>query len=354
MATTSIFSVPVPKQKKRPDLTRDERLRVQTLFFDAGYTREQICLQTDYTYDQVTYAISHRLTPQKTKSGARVFLNTPQRKRLIQWATASQNNRETSWSEIPAILGFDCGEKAIRTAFKKEGYGRRVERKKCPLSNENRKKRKEWAEEHKDWTDEQWDEILWSDETWVQPDRHRRVWVTRKIGGEEIYDKDCVAHRHQRKIGWMFWGSISGKYGRHKGLFWEKDWETINEGSYSGIIIPLVDDIQKQYPELLFQQDNAKGHASAFTKSVLAAAGIRVMEWPPFSPDLNPIETLWNDMKEYIQRNYPQVHSSYKRLRAAVQEAWESITHERIRELVRTMRQRCLDVIEADGWYTKW
>jgi hypothetical protein len=41
----------------------------------------------------------------------------------------------------------------------------------------------------------------------------------------------------------MFWGSISGKYGRYKGLFWEKDWETINEGSYSGIIIPIVDDI---------------------------------------------------------------------------------------------------------------
>ena len=65
-----------------------------------------------------------------------------------------------------------------------------------------------------------------------------------------------------------------------------------------------MDDIQRQYPELLFQQDNAKGHASAFTKSVLAAAGIKVMEWPPFSPDLNPIETLWNDMKEYIQENY--------------------------------------------------
>ena len=60
----------------------------------------------------------------------------------------------------------------------------------------------------------------------------------------------------------MFWGSISGKYGKHQGLFWEKDWETINKGSYSGIIIPIVQEILQQYPELQFQQDNAKGHAS--------------------------------------------------------------------------------------------
>ena len=119
MATT--LPIPVPKQK-HPELTRDQRLRVQTLFFDANYTRSQICLQTGYSYDQVRWAIAHRLTPQKQKTGRRVLLNTPQRKRLIQWVTASQENRETPWIEIPGILGLDCGEKAIQTAFKREGY----------------------------------------------------------------------------------------------------------------------------------------------------------------------------------------------------------------------------------------
>lgn len=137
-------------------------------------------------------------------------------------------------------------------------------------------------------------------------------------------------------------------------MFWEKDWETINEGSCCGIIIPIVDEILQQYPELYFQQDNAPGHASAFTKAVIQAAELRVIEWPPCSPDLSPIENLWDDLKDCIQEHYPQVHSSYMRLRQAIQEAWESITHKRIKELVHSMRERCQAVIDAEGWYTKY
>jgi hypothetical protein len=59
-------------------------------------------------------------------------------------------------------------------------------------------------------------------------------------------------------------------------------------------------------------------------------------------------------MKDYIQEHYPQVHRSCKKLRQAVQEAWESITHDRIRELVHSMKERCQAVIDADGWYTKY
>jgi hypothetical protein len=58
-------------------------------------------------------------------------------------------------------------------------------------------------------------------------------------------------------------------------------------------------------------------------------------------------------MKDYIQEYYSKVHSSYKKLRAAIQEAWDSITHER-KELVHSMRERCQAVIDADGWYTKY
>ena len=78
------------------------------------------------------------------------------------------------------------------------------------------------------------------------------------------------------------------------------------------------------------------------------------MFWPANSPDLNPIEAVWDLMKDYIQAHYPQVHSSYIQLRRVIQEAWDSITIEQIREIIRTMEIRCIDVILADGGHTKW
>ena len=50
---------------------------------------------------------------------------------------------------------------------------------------------------------------------------------------------------------------------------------------------------------------------------------------------------------------FPEVPRSYKKLRAAVQEAWDSITTATIRELIDGMEERCLDVIVANGSYTK-
>lgn len=349
----SMYSIPTPKTPRK-QLSRDDRLRVETLYFDANFTQAQIALQLNISLRQIRYALSHRLTPQKRLRGKRPYLNTPQRKRLIEWVTSSEANRRIRWADIPDILDFDCGEKAIRTAFQKEGFVRRIARRKPPLTERHRQDRLAWAWEHVFWTDEQWDLVLWSDETWVNPGKHTKTWVTRRIGEEDLFHEDCIENRHQRKIGWMFWGSISGKYGRHRGLFWEKDWETVNAGSYSGIIIPIVQEILSQNPELSFQQDNAKGHSAAFTKEVLEAIGITPIFWPANSPDLNPIETVWDLMKDWIQRNHPEVHSSYPRLRKVVQEAWESITQATIRDLIRTMSDRCIEVILANGGHTKY
>lgn len=180
------YYIPTPKQNSSQELSRDDRLRIQTLYFDAGFIRDQICLQIGCTYQQVCYALQNRLTPQKkTRCGRKVVLSTPQRRKLVEWVTASRENRETPWCAIPEILGWDCGEKAIRTAFKREGFARRVERRKPALSAENITKRLAWAEEHKNWTEEQWFSILWSDETWAQPGKHTRVWCTRRVG--EVY-----------------------------------------------------------------------------------------------------------------------------------------------------------------------
>lgn len=74
--------------------------------------------------------------------------------------------------------------------------------------------------------------------------------------------------------------------------------------------------------------------------------------WPANSPDLNPIETLWNKIKDYIEGRYPEIHRSYPKLRAAVVEAWNAVAHKDILDLIRSMPERCKAVIDAEGWHT--
>jgi hypothetical protein len=256
--------------------------------------------------------------------------------------------------ELPRWLGWSCGEKAVRTAFKKEGYCRGVRRRKPPISAANQIIRLAWANEHKDWTDEQWDGICWSDESWVQPGYHRRQWCTRKIGPSELFYPDCVQHKWQRRIGWMFWGCISGKYGKGRGLFWEKEWKTITTQSYCEHTCPVIFNYLFNYPGLSLQQDGGPGHKAQATLDYMKTWNIIPIFWPAFSPDLSPIEGIWDRLKEILQEIDPEIHRDSRRLREAVLRAWERITDAEVRERIRTMHERCLDVIAANGMETKW
>jgi Transposase len=156
--------------------TRDQRLQAQTLR-DIGFTYAQIREQLGLTFDQIQYAVNHRITPQKRK-GRPSKLAPEEVDQIIAWVCASKTNRRTPWAQIPIIMELNVSYYYVRNALRNAGFSRRVARHKPPLSERNRQARLQWAIKHVGWTLEEWRKVLWSDETWCNGDRHIKTYVT--------------------------------------------------------------------------------------------------------------------------------------------------------------------------------
>ena len=124
----------------------------------------------------------------------------------------------------------------------------------------------------------------------------------------------------------------------------------INQYSFSQWVIPRICEYLQAHPDLQFQQDNGPGHTSKYTHEQFQKHGIHPIFWPPFSPDLSPIETIWDRLKDILEEQDPEVHRNYRRLQIAIKRAWDTITDAEVRDLIRTtMRERCQAIIDAKG-----
>jgi transposase len=182
-----------------------------------------------------------------------------------------------------------------------------------------------------------------------------KTYVTRRVGEE--WDPTCIVEHFQRRKSWMFWGCFHGNV-KGPGIFWEKDWGTISAESYQAKILPIINSwirINKdQGYQLVFMQDSAPAHVTKGTIKDLQERGINCIQWPSYSPDLNPIETVWNWMKDWIQECYDDDLRSYDALRAAINAAWEAVEEDFLLQLLEAMPARCQAVIEANGLHTRY
>ncbi len=69
-----------------------------------------------------------------------------------------------------------------------------------------------------------------------------------------------------------------------------------------------------------------------------------LLDHPPQSPDLNPIENVWNHVKKQIKKNYTM--SNVEDIWYAFEEEWNKITPEICEKLIRSMPDRLQAVID--------
>ena len=103
----------------------------------------------------------------------------------------------------------------------------------------------------------------------------------------------------------------------------------------------------------ILQDDNAPPHRAASVQQWKEQLGIRTLRWPSRSPDMNPIEHVWDLIKRKIHHhNQPPQNAS--ELRQAILDAWQELPQAVINRLVLSMSNRVAALLRARGAYTRY
>ena len=115
------------------------------------------------------------------------------------------------------------------------------------------------------------------------------------------------------------------------------------------------------HSDLIFMQDGAGVHQRKELVVWLEEKGYRVMVWPPFSPDLNPIEHVWAELKKLVYQLHPELYTIegpedviVEKIKGAVYEAWEQISDKFLYSLIDSMHERVKALRKARGGYTQY
>ena len=92
----------------------------------------------------------------------------------------------------------------------------------------------------------------------------------------------------------------------------------------------------------VFQQDNDPKHASKLVKNWFQDKKLNVLEWPSQSPDLNPIENLWRELKVRVQAKEPK---TLNELEQYCEDEWSKIPGKVCKNLICNYKKRLLSVI---------
>lgn len=99
--------------------------------------------------------------------------------------------------------------------------------------------------------------------------------------------------------------------------------------------------------------DNARAHTAGIVREYLRDVNITVMDWPARSPDMNPIEHMWDELKRRVRARQP-VAQTIQELKTAIEEEWEMIPQNFIERLINSMPNRMRAVVDAHGGNTRY
>lgn len=341
-------------------MSRKAELSVETravivALHEEGYSTRKIASKTNVSQNAVMRALRRKRETgcnQTRHRSGRPKATSKQEDKFI--CVESKRNRTRTAPEIREQLNStretQVSVSTVQRRLRDYGLKGCIAAKKPLLRKQNKVKRLNWAKKHKDWTVEQWSKVLFTDESKFEIFSGRRRQYVRRLVGERMIGQCVIPTVKHGGGSVMVWGCFAGdKVGdlvQIEGIMDKKLYHTILQRH----AFPCGKRIVGR--GFVFQQDNDPKHTSKFCRNYIAAKEkqkeLEYMEWPPQSPDCNPIELLWDELDREVRKMQP---TNSKQLWAFLKTCWDRLSTESLQKLIERMPRICAAVIRARGGY---
>jgi len=239
---------------------------------------------------------------------------------------------------------------SLSNFVKSRNYTSRIAVEKPLLNLTHIKTRINYCKRMATWSKDQLDKIIYSDESsfCLYSNSHcKRVW---RLPGTRYQSQNVLP---KVKFGGgkiMVWGCITrdgvGPLISVKGHINQESYKKILEDHF----LPWFLSLPNGY---VFQEDNAPVHNGHMVTTWRQEQQIEKLDWPPQSPDLSPIENLWDLLDRLIRKVNPQP-KTLPELEKIIKLKWLEIRPEIVRKLYDSVPKRIALCLKVKGGHTKY
>lgn len=194
-----------------------------------------------------------------------------------------------------------------------------------PLTDVQKQRRFDWCRAHVDFD---WENVFFTDESsvWLFPSFVKK-WT--KTNETAVFERP----KHCPKF--HMWGGVSSRGATPLCIFEENLTKELYVEILKDFLLPTAQVLYEN--DWWLQQDNDPKHTARYTKQWFLDENLHVLDFPSYSPDLNPIENIWGCMKTNL---YSQRISDFETMKRESARFWDTMTHDFIQSFVMSMPRR--------------